>query len=216
MVEKWLQNRIPNNPYLNVKKPVRNIKRYSPTSVRYGKPNVLFKDNDKDGVMNVFDCQPNNKRKQDVVAPSSTGNPMMDMHYRQEQNRQYKKYMDELNRSNNEMERYNKEIERLSTPNFYTTEYKVLVLGGGNDALGRPITKTTKEVAVKRESETSSETSSGNSSRAGIMGIMGTGNVVKGGASRLNTSTITKSGPYVLSKAPTLVSTIKSLVTGKK
>lgn len=31
----------------------------------YGKPFQLFKDCDKDGVANVFDCQPRNKRKQD-------------------------------------------------------------------------------------------------------------------------------------------------------
>jgi len=214
MVEKWLQRS--SNHYTNVRAPVRRVpvKRYSPTSARYGKPNVLFKDSDHDGVANVFDCQPHNKRRQDVVAPSPSGNPMMDMHYRQEVNRQYKAYM-------KEMERYNQELERINSPySTHSTEYKVLVLGGGNDVLGRPIKPTTKEVTEtivttpKETTESSSSTGSSAGSSAGMFSI-GTGNVVKNipkGTPKINVN-LKSSGPYALSKTPTLVSTVKALVS---
>lgn len=55
----------------------------------YGKPIQLFKDSDKDGVMNVFDCKPYNKKKQDVIMPPGNVEHMI---YRGEQNRQTNLY----------------------------------------------------------------------------------------------------------------------------
>jgi hypothetical protein len=62
----------------------------------YGKPINLFGDKDKDGVMNVFDCKPHNKRRQDVLMPLSGGSPLNDMHYRQEMARQQNEYKRQL------------------------------------------------------------------------------------------------------------------------
>jgi hypothetical protein len=60
------------------------------------KPAGLFADSDRDGVPNVFDCQPHNKRKQDVRAPMSGGSPMAEMHYRHEAARQQAAYLKQL------------------------------------------------------------------------------------------------------------------------
>jgi len=62
----------------------------------FGKPIQLFKDSDKDGVANVFDCKPHNKRKQDVMAPFSGGSPIQEMYHRQEASRQQENYMKQL------------------------------------------------------------------------------------------------------------------------
>jgi hypothetical protein len=76
-MEKWLKSRP--NPYAN--------NRIGFKGSRFGKPAKLFKDSDKDGVANVFDCKPYNKRKQDVIMPFSGSNPMQEMHTRQENTR---------------------------------------------------------------------------------------------------------------------------------
>jgi hypothetical protein len=95
MVEKWMKgnNMKTNPPNFRVRvtpKGTRGSKAY------YGKPVSLFKDSDKDGVPNVFDCQPSNKRRQDVISPMSGSNPLQEMHYRQEANRQQREYMKQL------------------------------------------------------------------------------------------------------------------------
>ena len=59
---------------------------------RYGKPIQLFKDSDKDGVSNVFDCSPYNKKKQDVISPANFGGGMRDMYARREGSRLTKRY----------------------------------------------------------------------------------------------------------------------------
>ena len=51
-------------------KPTRNIARslkpfWGKSPARSGTASQLFKDSDRDGVMNVFDCKPFNKRHQD-------------------------------------------------------------------------------------------------------------------------------------------------------
>jgi hypothetical protein len=66
MVENWmkpsknLNNKRSSNPFWNTK-PIPKCK------YRSGMPINLFGDRDRDGVMNVFDCQPNNPNKQGFV-----------------------------------------------------------------------------------------------------------------------------------------------------
>jgi len=71
---------------------------------RYGMPVKLFGDRDKDRVMNVFDCKPGNKRRQDVISPVNlSSSPMNEMISRQESGRQIKiidAYNKELKRQN--------------------------------------------------------------------------------------------------------------------
>ena len=55
---------------------------------KYPQVGKLFKDSDKDGVPNVFDCKPYNKKKQDVISPMGGSNPYQDMINRQEYARQ--------------------------------------------------------------------------------------------------------------------------------
>ena len=96
-------------------KPVRSIKRSSPTPApqrkqtsnpfwntkpmsrdkyKTGMPVYLFGDKDRDGVMNVFDCRPRNKRMQDVIRIVSA--PLLKKGYMglhldlEEQRRKYK------------------------------------------------------------------------------------------------------------------------------
>ena len=109
MVEKWLKSKP--NPYIrnpSMKRPFRG------NSSHYGMPNQLFKDSDKDGVMNVFDCKPRNKRKQDVIAPFQGGNPYMEMLARQESARQSKAYQRQLDELRRLEELRNAELVRLS------------------------------------------------------------------------------------------------------
>ena len=72
------------------------MKKFKNNSARYGMPNMLFKDSDRDGVANVFDCQPHNKKKQDVIAPRSYGNQLSNMYARREQARQQAAYMRQM------------------------------------------------------------------------------------------------------------------------
>ena len=111
-MEKWLQSK--GNPYSNHISQTKQIKKVSLanpflnnsrkaigkpkrlTYAYYGKPVQLFKDSDKDGVANVFDCKPFNKRKQDVLSPMSGGNPMHEMLQRKEYSRQQGAYRNQL------------------------------------------------------------------------------------------------------------------------
>ena len=95
MVEKWMKgnNMRTNPPNLRVRvtpKGTRGSKAY------YGKPVMLFKDSDRDGVPNVFDCKPHNKRRQDVIPPMSGSNPVQEMYSRREANRQQREYIKQL------------------------------------------------------------------------------------------------------------------------
>ena len=65
-------------------------------TARFGNPQRLFKDSDKDGVPNVFDCQPFNKKKQDVISPSNYGGGMRDMYSRREGSRQNRRYFQQM------------------------------------------------------------------------------------------------------------------------
>jgi hypothetical protein len=90
-MENWMKSK--GNPY------VVGVKRSCPckrNKAHFGKPIQLFKDSDKDGVANVFDCKPYNKRKQDVLAPMTGGNPMQEMYARREQSRQLGDYMKQV------------------------------------------------------------------------------------------------------------------------
>lgn len=127
MVEKWLQSKP--NPYINqVRKvmPQRNTSAFSKkVAAHFGTPIQLFKDSDKDGVMNVFDCKPHNKRKQDVMHPQNFGSGVGDMYARQEQSRQNKEYQRMIKEMQRQEEQRLAELQRIQTPiyNTYTNEY---------------------------------------------------------------------------------------------
>jgi hypothetical protein len=109
------------NPYLNnlrskVKPKARVVMTAQRKNARahYGSPIQLFKDSDRDGVMNVFDCKPHNQRKQDVISPMS-GSPVQDMYSRMENARLqalYQKQLEEMRQL--EAERI-AELQRLNT-----------------------------------------------------------------------------------------------------
>lgn len=83
----------------------------------YGKPSQLFRDSDRDGVPNVFDCKPHNKRRQDVMHPQNLGgSPLGDMYARQEQGRQIRDYNKQLAEYQRLEEERLKELQRLETP----------------------------------------------------------------------------------------------------
>lgn len=87
----------------------KKIKRIGQMPVR------LFADDDKDGVANVFDCRPKNRRKQDVISPYSGANPMQEMYNRQEVSRQMKE-QEKLYRDAQRIEEArNFELARLSS-----------------------------------------------------------------------------------------------------
>lgn len=119
-MEKWLSSS------LRVRQPVRRKRRNKnigtarqgmgnrPRLARFGAPVNLFKDSDRDGVANVFDCKPFNRRKQDVISPSNFGGGMRDMYARREGSRQNKRYMRQIAQARKlEMERL-KELQRIN------------------------------------------------------------------------------------------------------
>ena len=134
-MEKWMQSK-GGNPYARpiARRPVRartrtraNRPAYSKRANRsayskkiaahYGMPIQMFKDSDKDGVMNGFDCQAHNKRKQDVRRPMNVGRGgISSMYARKEQDRFTKDYMNRLNEiQRQEYERLS-ELKRIQTP----------------------------------------------------------------------------------------------------
>ena len=145
-MEKWLQSKgnpysnptrspfaKPTNPYGKPKRVSspphhRAFKHTKLHRAHYGKPIQLFKDSDKDGVANVFDCKPFNKKKQDVISPMSGGSPFMDMYNRQEwarrQAQQQKAYEKQMEEARILEEQRIAELQRISTPgavNYYST-----------------------------------------------------------------------------------------------
>jgi len=75
--------------------------------INYGLGGALFKDYDRDGVPNVFDCRPFNKKKQDVIFSSRYGG-VRDMYTRQEQGRLnslYQRQYEEILRQQREAQR---------------------------------------------------------------------------------------------------------------
>jgi len=122
---------------------------------RFGAPIQLFKDSDKDGVANVFDCKPYNKKKQDVIAPSNFGGGMRDMYNRREGSRQTRVYFRQMREAQRlEMERL-KELARINalptiiesrtlTKNIYTDRIADPITGklyDANSKEGRKITE---------------------------------------------------------------------------
>lgn len=159
MVEKWLQSK--NNPYMARKVPVRKpfnpylspirVKQRIPQRVMtrpfgnnkayYGKPVQLFKDSDRDGVMNVFDCQPRNKKKQDVISPFSGSNPMLEMHYRQESNRQNQQYQNQLRELQRLDELKLDELSKYNLANYNLNGEKTLTQGDIIDSVWNSMTQ---------------------------------------------------------------------------
>ena len=88
-MERWLNSKP--NPYVN-----KNAK--VGWKIQKGKTVHLFADDDRDGVPNVFDCSPKNKRKQDVLSPMSGGSPVQEMYGRRESQRQQLEYQRAIER----------------------------------------------------------------------------------------------------------------------
>jgi hypothetical protein len=88
-------NRIRRGPYvIRGRGPVRQGQRQR---IGMGIGGALFRDYDRDGVANVFDCQPFNKKKQDVIAPPNRRRGgMLDMYSRQEGQRLNNLYQRQL------------------------------------------------------------------------------------------------------------------------
>ena len=119
MTEKWINLKA--NP--KVKKASWNTKN-------------LFIDSDKDGVANVFDCSPHNKRKQDVLMPRSYGNPMREMYNRQAAARQQQIQMKmQRDWALQESERLRLEQEaQLNQPNV--TQAPIITYSSGGSSRG--------------------------------------------------------------------------------
>jgi hypothetical protein len=133
VTEKWMQSK--GNPFMKKRNPINSFKRIKRTnSAHAGFPAQLFKDSDKDGVANVFDCKPYNKKKTDVMSPMSGSNPMQEMYGRQEYARQQAAYMKMLAEARRLEEERLEELRRLGTPinNYYTT------YSGGTSSGGTP------------------------------------------------------------------------------
>jgi len=125
-MEKWMQSK-GGNPYARpiARRPVRartrtraNRSAYSKKiAAHYGMPIQMFKDSDKDGVMNGFDCQAHNKRKQDVRRPMNVGRGgIANMYARREQERFTKDYMKRLNEIQRQEYQRLLELKRTQTP----------------------------------------------------------------------------------------------------
>lgn len=111
MVEKWMRGGKPMR-FGPTRSPMRRP--FGNNSAYYGKPSKLFKDSDKDGVPNVFDCKPYNRRRQDVISPFSGASPMNDMWNRQENSRLIKEQQRRLEELRKLEEEKLKELQRLS------------------------------------------------------------------------------------------------------
>jgi len=152
MAEKWLQrnNTRPaaRNGFVNqISNPLSKVRRVMPRPQhrarlsnfsklalsKYGKPVQLFKDSDKDGVANVFDCKPYNKRKQDVMHPAYNSSNMniTEMYYRREQARQNRLYQKQIE----EAIRIEKENQRLAALNP-----QIVYVDSGNGSSGNSST----------------------------------------------------------------------------
>lgn len=77
-----------------------------------GKVSSWFADSDKDGVANVFDCSPHNRKKQEVMIPRNfDGGGMQEMYARMEYGRQQKSYEQQLKQAQKEAEEAQKKWE---------------------------------------------------------------------------------------------------------
>jgi len=124
-MEKWMQSN-GGNPYARkpvahrVRNRVRRMNRsaYSKTiAAHHGMPIQMFKDSDRDGVMNALDCQPHNKRKQDIRRPQNVGRGgISNMYARKEQHRFTRDYMKQLNEIQRQEYQRLLELQRIQTP----------------------------------------------------------------------------------------------------
>jgi len=150
---------------------------------RFGAPIQLFKDSDKDGVANVFDCKPYNKKKQDVIAPSNFGGGMRDMYNRREGSRQTRVYFRQMREAQRlEMERL-KELARINklptiierrttTKNIYTDRIVDPITGKLVDSSSPEGKKITANI-VKSTSNNKSVSSSPSDSFMESLGYVG-------------------------------------------
>lgn len=129
MAEKWMHgNKVNWKPA--TRRHAQGIRNY--------KPNHLFKDSDRDGVPNVFDCKPFNKRKQDVIAPFAGSMPVSDMWGRQENARRNREFL-------RAQELALEEARRLNNAQFTIidqTRTEFVNTGGGRKDKDKPLTGT--------------------------------------------------------------------------
>ena len=72
-----------------MKKQTRNTNFWGIKSRDKVMPNKLFADSDRDGVPNVFDCRPFNKRRQDEEIETETEKANREFHEQKEARRKY-------------------------------------------------------------------------------------------------------------------------------
>ena len=108
-MENWMKGKIGRESWFPQKK--RLLQK---SKAHSGKPIQLFKDSDKDGVPNVFDCTPYNKKKQEVMIPQNYGGGMNEMYGRQEGYRQQKEYEREIARIQKLNEQRAKEMQKAA------------------------------------------------------------------------------------------------------
>lgn len=167
-MEKWMHSK--SNPYLSGAriKPVNKVSSYKMNGYKkpshYGKPVQLFKDSDRDGVANVFDCKPYNKRRQDAIAPMMGGSPVGEMIQRQEATRQARAYEAYLKKIQEEQERLSnvQYIDRTVT-NYYPGSTSTYIESSSGKLLRLGSPEATKELAA-RESAAKQSSSSESSS----------------------------------------------------
>ena len=131
-----------------VKIPTR--KRFSAYSkqvaAHHGMPIQMFKDSDKDNVINVIDCQPFNKKKQDVIMPRNFGGGIQDMYSRREQGRQARFYERQLKELQRQEQQRLLELQRINTP--VAPIYKTYnVSGSGSYSSALKATDTPEKIA---------------------------------------------------------------------
>lgn len=141
MAEKWM-----NGNKVNWKPATRRHAQ----GIRNYKPNYLFKDSDKDGVANVFDCKPHNKRRQDVIAPFAGNMPVSDMWGRMENARRNREFLRAQELALEEARRLNNAqftvVDRTKTELVYINE-------GGKDRSGNTYTTDTtgKKIVLQKD-----------------------------------------------------------------